>query len=225
MRADRLVRALGGVAAAVLLVAPAARAQSLFERLGLDRLRFDGVSVAYGPVDPVNVLATRMYGLHVDYGNLAPHVQVLFGVDYWGSRFSDAAVSGFVRQLQQSITDPSQDDTVHADKVRVSDVLLQMQVRWTPASRRAFVRPYFGGGLGMSFVSAHSKLIDNTFVGRALNDVAIGVTGVAGVELAVSQQVSFGAEADYTLVPSVPYASLRAVVRYTFRDPDPERAP
>lgn len=207
------------------VLAPSAGAQSLFERLGLDRLRFSGVSLAYGPADPVNVLATQLYGVQVDYGNLAPHVQVLFGIDYWGSRYSDAAVDGFVRQLQQSIVDPSHDDTVHVDKVRVSDVLLQFQVRWRPASRSAFVRPYFGGGLGMSFVSAQSKLIDNTFVGRALNDVSLGATGVAGVEFALTHQLGLGAEAAYTLIPGVPYASLRAVISYHFLNDQRGRGP
>ncbi|HEY7876850.1 MAG TPA: hypothetical protein VIC55_01415 [Gemmatimonadaceae bacterium] len=214
------------VALAVALMLPtASRAQGLFERLGLDRLRFGGLSLDYGTVQPVNIIRTRSYALQADYGELANHVRVLFGVAYWRSRYTDAVVNGFVQQLQHSITDPTGDDTIHADKVRVSDVSLEGEMRWTPASRRAFARPYLGGGLGMHFVSAQSKLIDNTFIGRSLNDIALGVSAVAGVELAPWRQVGLGVEARYALLPGVTYGTVRAVFTYHFVADDAERRP
>ena len=53
----------------------------------------------------------------------------------------------------------------------------------------------------------------------------LGAHGVAGVELAITHQLGFGAEAGYTLIPGVPYASLRAVVSYNFRNAITGRQP
>ena len=202
-----------------------ARAQGLFERLGLDRLRFSGISVAYGPAYPESIRTARSYGVEADYGELVRHCHVLFNVSYWGSRYTDRAVNGFVRQLKQSITDPADDDTIQTDHVRVSDVALEGEVRWTPASRSAVTRPYLGGGLGMHFVSARSKLIDGTFVSDALNAIALGVSAVAGVEFAPWRQFGVGVEARYVLVPNVRYGTVRAVATYHFSLDGQGRAP
>ncbi|MBX6332164.1 MAG: outer membrane beta-barrel protein [Gemmatimonadaceae bacterium] len=229
MRARTSSLALAG-ALAVLVAAPApAHAQqarpSLFERLGLDRLHLSAIGIAYGRVAPRNVEATSAYGIQADYGEIARHWHVMFEVGYWGSNFTDETVQRFITQLRQSIRDPAGDDTILVDKVRVSDIALEATVRWIPSSPSVVLRPYLGGGIGAHIVSAESKLIANTFVESALDQIGAGLTGLAGVDVTPTPRVSVGLEARYTLLANVRYGVLRATATYHFSLSSSSRAP
>jgi hypothetical protein len=191
-----------------------ASAQSLFQRLNLDRLRLTGIGVAYGPVQPKSVVATQSYGVQADYGAIAPHWRVVFSASYWGSRFTDATVQQFVAQLRHSLSDT----TVGIDpgKVTVSDIALEVEGHWIPTARSAFVQPYLGVGIGAHVVNAEGKLIDNTFVESALDNIASGFTGIAGVAILPSRRVSLGVEGRYTLLSTVRFGTLRATAMYHF---------
>lgn len=204
-------------ALAFLALAPRVDAQrSIFDRLGLDRLHLSGVGIAAGPVAPKNVVATRSYGVQADYGEIAPHWHVLFGVSYWGSRFDNDAVAGFVSQLRKSIVDPAGDDTIVTDRVRVSDIALEADARWVPVPPSVVVRPFLGFGIGAHVVNAESKLIAGTFVESALDNIATGLTASAGVEIAPSPHVGFGVEGRYTLLSNVRFGAIRATASYRF---------
>lgn len=202
--------------AAPLGVPTVAPAQGLFEKLGLDRLRLSGLGVAYGPVRPKGVIGTESYGIQADYGEIARHWRIFFSASYWGSRFNDQTVNQFVQQLRQSVIDPSADDTIRPQTVRVSDIALEAEGRYTPATRSAFFQPFIGAGLGLHVVNAESPLIANTFVESALDDIASGITGVAGIDFYPARTLAFGVEARYCLLSNVRYGTLRATLRYRF---------
>jgi opacity protein-like surface antigen len=212
----------GGAGALLLLgvVASAARAQEgLFERLGLDRLRLTSIGVGYGPATPAKVEPTHSFALQVDYGEIARHVHVVFGASYWESSFTDEVVNEFVRQLEGSIVDPAGDDTVHAGRVRVSAVSLEMEARYYPGRPNAALKPYVSLGLGAHAINAESKLINDTFVESALDNISTGVTGVAGLDIAPARRISFGVQARYTLMSTVRFGTLRALANYHFGRP------
>lgn len=217
--------ALTLVLAAAPAAAPAQAGSSLAAQLGLDRLRLGAIGVAYGPVHPRNVEPTQSYGIQTDYGEIARHWHVLFGVSYWGSQFTDETVDRFVDQLRESIRDPAGDDTIIVSRVRVSDIALEGDARWMPLSQRAFLQPYVGAGIGAHIVNAESKLIADTFVERALDNIAVGVTGLAGIMLTPSRHVGVGVEARYALLSNVRYGTVRATATYHFSGPPSRSVP
>lgn len=213
------MRAWTSALAALTLAAaapPAGAQQSLFDRLGLDRLHLSGIGVAVGPVAPKNVVATRSYGVQADYGEIARHWHILFGASYWGSRFDNSTVAGFIAQLKKSIVDPAGDDTIHTDDVRVSDIALEADARWVPVGPSVVVRPFLGFGIGAHVVNAESKMISGTFIENALDNVATGLTASAGVEVAPSPHIGFGVEGRYTLLSNVRFGAIRATASYRF---------
>ncbi len=219
MRSSVRVVLRGGAVALVgiAVLARGAHAQEgLFERLGLDRLRLTSVGLGYGPVTPAKVDPTHSFALQVDYGEIARRVHVVFGASYWESSFTNEVVSEFVRQLEGSIVDPAGDDTIHAGRVRVSAVSLEMEARYYPGRPSAALRPYVSLGLGAHAINAESKLINDTFVESALDNISTGVTGVAGLEVVPARRFSFGVQARYTLMSTVRFGTVRALANYHF---------
>jgi hypothetical protein len=193
----------------------AAAQGSLAERLGLDKLHLTALGVAAGPVRPARVEPTVSYALQADYGEIAQHWRIFFIASYWGSRFTDEAVNGFVAQLRKSIVDPAQDDTIRAGQVRVSDISLDLDARYLPLDH-AFVSPYVSIGLGAHVVNAESPLIQGTFVESALDNIGTGISAGVGLDLARTHRVSVGVQARYTLLANVRFGSLRASGSYHF---------
>ncbi|HEX6534077.1 MAG TPA: outer membrane beta-barrel protein [Gemmatimonadaceae bacterium] len=214
-------------ALAALLVVPAVLSaqQSTFDKLGLDKLTLTGVGIAYGPVAPKNVVATQSYGLRADYGEIVPHWHILFGVSYWTSRFDASAVQQFVDQLRESIVDPAGDDTIVPDRVRVSDIALEADARWEPLGRSVVIQPFVGFGIGAHIVNAESKLINGTFVESALDNIATGLTGTVGVEVAAWPALGIGVEARYTLLSNVRFGAIRGTVSYHFSSSHSNQGP
>ncbi len=199
-----------------LIVPCASGAQSMRERLNLDNLRLSGLGIAYGPVRPRTVKATHSYGMQADYGEIVPHWHVVFSASYWGSQFTDRTVDGFVQQLRATVIDPSGDDSIAPQRVTVSDISLEIDARWSPVGRSSFVQPYLGGGIGAHIVNAEGRLIANTFVESALDNIGTGITGLAGLDLFPSRRFSFGVEARYTFLSNVRFGTVRATAMYHF---------
>ena len=191
------------------------RAQSVAERLCLDKLHVTALGVAVGAVYPAQVVPTTSYAVQADYGELAPHWRILFTAGYWGSRFTDEAVNGFVEQLRQSITDPAQDDTIHADQVSVSDIALDIDARYTPV-RHTFLTPYASVGIGAHIVNAESALIQGTFVEGALDNIGTGLSTALGMDIRPSHRFTLGVQARYTLLANVRFATLQTSATYHF---------
>lgn len=212
-----LRRSLGALVVCALVPATAWAQESLFERLGLDRLRLTSIGVGYGPARPSKVEATHSFALQVDYGEIAPRWHVVFGASYWESNFKESVVRGFEEQLERTITDPSGDDVIDIGRIRVSDVALEMEVRYVPARLNSVIKPYLGFGLGAHAIDAESPFIQGTFVESALDNISTGVTGVAGTDLMLGGRFSIGVQARYTLLSTLRYGTLRGLASYHFR--------
>jgi opacity protein-like surface antigen len=208
----RLIGSVGGALSLAMLAlaaaVPRAGAQSIFQRLDLDRLRLEGVGIAAGPVSPSTIISAPSYGVQADYGEIAPHFRIGFSGSYWSSRFDDKTVRKFITQLEQSLSDPA--DSIHFDRVSVSTISLEADMRWMPARPRALVQPYVGGGLGLHIVNAESKLIANTFVESALDNIGAGISALAGLAILPTRRVSIGVEARYTMLGTLRFGTVRA---------------
>ena len=219
----RLAHIAARCAAAVVasaIVATSARAQTLFERLNLDRLRFTAIGASMGTVRPTKMEQTEAYALHADYGEIAPRVRVVFSTTYWGSRYTDAVVRQFERQLQANIVDPSGDDTLRTSRVTVSDIAVAMELRWmATAARGTIVRPYLGGAASAHVINAEGRLIRDTFVENALDNIFAGIAAVAGVDLAPVARVSAGIQLRYEIMSGLRFGSGRLVATYHFDPP------
>jgi len=195
-----------------------ARAQDVvLERLGIDRLRFSALGAQVGFVKPVHIEPTTLYSLTTDYGEVAPNWRVAFTASYWGSRFQSRAVRAFSDSLRRVVVDPSGDDSVQLGEIRVSDITLAADVRRRLGQTR-WLRPYVGAGLAAHVLNADGRLIDGTFVERALDNIAIGLAGMTGLELRIGH-VAIGAQARFDMLSLARYGSLRVGGSYYFDRP------
>jgi opacity protein-like surface antigen len=199
---------LCAVVALLAAAAAPAHAQNIFQRLDLDKLRLEGFGGVVGPVSPSTIVSTQSYGVQADYGEITPHVRVGFSGSFWSSRFTDKTVDQFIQQLELSLADPS--DSIKFDRVRVSTISVEADVRYIPTSTRAAVQPYVGGGLGLHIVNAESKLIQGTFVESALDNIGAGISAIAGVAFLPTHRVSVGLEARYTVLGTLRFGTVRA---------------
>lgn len=210
---------LCAVVALLALLPVPVRAQGVLRWLNLDRLRLTRLGIAAGPVAPVRIVPTTGYAIEADYGEIVPRLRVGFSASYWGSRYTDETVDEFARQLRAAIIDPSGDDTITVGRVRLQDIALELELRWTPVRAPRFVQPYAGGGIGAHVLNAEASFIDNTFIESALDQIVTGFTGFAGVETGQVGRFTADVQARYTLLSAARYGALRFGVRYRFRPP------
>src|SRR5688572_15421005 len=129
----------------------AAQQDSWLERVGIDNLRFTGMGVQAGYVNPHGIEPTSSWSLQADYGEIAPGWRIVFQVTYWGSRFRDRNVRAYADSLRNAIVDPTGDAQVVLGDITVSDIVLGADARRT-YFRTAWLRPYLGGGLATHIV-------------------------------------------------------------------------
>jgi hypothetical protein len=209
---------LGALVALGVSVARPARAQeqgSWLERLGVDKLRFTALGAQVGRVNPYGIEPTTSYSLQVDYGELTPAWRIFFNATYWGSRFRDRNVRAYADSLRNTISDPTGDAQVVLGDVTVSDIVLGADARRT-FLRGAWFRPYVGGGVATHVVNADGRLIDGTFVERATDVIAVGISGITGAEVRVVRHVALDAQARYDFLSLARFGSLRIGASYYF---------
>ena len=213
------------LAVAVVALAPSTgHAQSLFERLNLDRLRLTALGAAAGPVRPSRVEETELYSVFADYGAIARSWRIIFSATYWGSHFREEVVRELEDRLRSRVIDPSGDDTLDLGRIDVSDIALELDLRYTPRPDAA-LRPYAGGGLGAHIINAESPFIADTFVESALDNISAGFAAFAGIDTAPVGRVSLGLHARMNMLSNVRFWSARAVVTYFFGAQPPSSPP
>jgi hypothetical protein len=213
------------LAIAVVALAPSTGgAQSLFERLTLDRLRLTALGAAAGPVRPSRVEETEVYSVFADYGLIASSWRVVFSVTYWGSHFREEVVRELEDRLRSRVIDPSGDDTLDLGRIDVSDIALEVDLRYTPRPAAA-LRPYAGGGLGAHIINAESPFIADTFVESALDNISGGFAAFIGIDTAPVGRLSLGLHARVNLLSNVRFWSARALVTYFFGAQTPSSPP
>ena len=188
---------------------------SLFERLNLDRLRLSALGASVGAVKPAQARATSLYSLSADYGEVTRGVHLVFTATYWGSRFSNAALGRFERQLREQISDTTGDYELTVGRVTISDIALGGDFRWLPRPN-ATLRPYVGGGLAVPVINAEGKIISGTFVERALDNITAGVAGLAGADLYLLPSLNVGVQARFDLLSGSRFGAIRVGGSYVF---------
>jgi hypothetical protein len=212
-------QSIAGGLVCVFVIGSRAEAQNeVLERLGIDRLRFSALGLQIGVVQPVHIKPTTSVSVTSDYGEIAPRWRVAFTATYWGSRFRENAVRTFADSLRDVVTDPSNDDTIHLGEIRVSDIALSADVRRMLGKTNWF-RPYVGGGIAAHVVNADGRLIDGTFVERAVDNIAVGLATMAGFDVMLFGHVAVGAQARFDLLSLARYGSLRVGGSYYFDRP------
>ncbi|GAC1516430.1 MAG: hypothetical protein NVS1B4_11340 [Gemmatimonadaceae bacterium] len=206
----------GGAGALAATPTSAAAQDGVFEHLGLDRLRLASLGGGVGAVWPSQVKSTRAFSLYADYGEIIPHWRVVFTATYWGSHLNDDVVQAFADSLRRrTLVDPSARAVIEPGRISVSDIAIGGDMRWSPPWPPIF-RPYLGGGLTAHVLNAQGKLIDGTFVERALDTIAAGFSGVAGAQTTIARHLVLDIQARYDLVSAVRYPSIRAGASYLF---------
>jgi hypothetical protein len=193
---------------------------SLFERLGIDKLRFTSLGLQVGRVNPHGIEPANSISLQADYGEITPGWRIVFHATYWGSRFRERNVRAYADSLRNAISDPTGDAVVVLGDITVSDIALGSDARRTflPA---AWIRPYVGGGLAVHIVNADGRLIDGTFVERATDILAVGVAGTAGLSARLIPHIALEAQARYDFLSLARFGSLRIGASYYFDNPRP----
>jgi hypothetical protein len=190
---------------------------SIWTRLGIDRLRLSGVGVAIGGVKPSQMEPTTAFTLEADYGEIVPSWRVVFVTDVWSSRLDRGALSRYRDALRRIVVDPAGDDTFNIGRVRVSDIALGVDGRYSPRRARSeFLRPYVGAGIAAHVLNGEGRAIANTFVERSLDNIAVGPSVAAGLDAVFFQHVTLGMQARYDLVSGARYGSIRALGTYLF---------
>jgi hypothetical protein len=206
------------------LVPRSGGAQSLFERLNLDRLRLTALGANAGPVRPSRAHRAQSYGVYADYGYIARSWHVVFSATYWGSHFRDEFVDTFEQRLREQVIDPAGDDTLELGRINVSDIALEVDLRYTPRPN-AVLRPYAGGGLGAHIINAESPFINDTFVESALDNISAGFAAFVGLDTQPVGRFSVGLQARVNLLSNLRYWTGRALVTYFFGNQPPSSPP
>ena len=222
-RTDRFRSLVGILAVAVVgTVRPlAAQGQgSLFERLGIDKLRFTSLGLQVCRLNQHGIEHANSVSLQADYGEITAGWRVVFHATYWGSRFRDRNVRAYADSLRNAIDDTTGDAVVVLGDITVSDIALGADARRTFLPN-AWLRPYAGGGLAVHVVNADGRLIDGTFVERATDILAVGVAGTVGVSARLVPHIALEAQARYDFLSLARFGSLRIGASYFFDNPRP----
>jgi hypothetical protein len=217
---DSLRRAASDSAARDSAVAIAMRRTegdpTVFGQLGIDRLRLSAVGFTVGMAWPRRTLATRVYGVQADYGEIARGVRLVFAGSYWTTHYTDGAVRG----LERAVASATGSDSVRFGRIRTSDLSLAADVRWRPGRQRrgapGVLRPYLAAGPSLHFLDTEGVPINDTFVEQALDGVALGIGAGAGFDAALLPNVILTMHARYDLFSGAHYASVRVGGSYRF---------
>lgn len=188
----------------------------LTRRFNLDRLRLTSMGLTVGGAWPARVNPTRLYSVHADYGEITPGVRVVFVVSYWQSHYEDAEVRRYERAVREAVRDPAGDDTVRFGRVRSSDIALALDLRLRPGALRRWrgpasrVRPFVSTGFALHFLNAEGRPISGTFIEQALDGVAVGITGGAGLDLSLLPNFQLTMHGRYDMFNGAHFPSLRA---------------
>ena len=173
----------------VVCVAGAGRAQeSTPSRFYLDRLELESLGLSVGTILPSQVEPTKIFALQADYGQVSPGWHIMFGVSYWDSRFRESVIQVFVDSLEKSVSGAAGAASITPSPVRIYDVAFGADVRYTPIYSGE-LKPFLGVGLAAHVINAEGKLINGTFVERALDDIAAGMFVTTGVSFRLLKHI------------------------------------
>lgn len=191
---------------------------------GIDSLRLRALGGLVGVAQPKDVERASTYTLVADYGEIVPGWRVQYSATFWNSRFTDAAVRRFARELDATIDDPTGDARVQLGQIDVSDIVVGVDLQRVVAPTSWFT-VWAGGGAATHVINADGRLIDDTFVERAVDNLVVGLAGAGGAEIILFRHLAIEAQARYDLLSLARFGSLRVGAHYVFDGDSRTRAP
>ena len=212
-------RGLVARSVAVLLLAAIptgmVRAQGVLSQFTYDELRVSGFQVDVGAIATHELRGALVYGVRLDAGYLAPHVRVLLGVSRTSSLFTDRAVARLNRSLLALVNDPDSNATIDVGRVRLSDVILDLDLLYVFNDGRP-VTFAAGLGAGVHFRNGSGVAINHTFIEDALDGMAPAVNGTVGISVALTPAWRFTGELRGALLSDYSTAAARMGFQYRF---------
>jgi hypothetical protein len=200
------------LAPVLLLLASAAgaRGQTLAD-YDYTNLAFRGAGVTVGYIWPTKVSPTTQYGLRVDLGYLGPAIRIVPSLSYWHSELRRGELNRFASRInalpalqQQGVTITGAD----LGPVHWSDLSLDVDAEWVVAAPSGLLT-YAGLGAGVHLLNGSGAAIAHTFIEDLLDTISPALTGLAGVEYPVANQVRVFGELRLTALGDIQYAGLR----------------
>lgn len=176
------------LAALVLLLPAAARAQQPLDRFSYDNIRFTGIQAELGIVTSDRLKGTAQYGVRLDLGQFAPGLRLLVGGSYFRSDFKTSEIRKFESRLSQVVVDPTNDFTINLGAVHWSDLALDADLQYMFA-RHSTYRPYLGLGAGIHIRNGSGQAINGTFVEDALDMAGAGLNLTGGMEVLLARSL------------------------------------
>lgn len=201
-----------------LAVSGPAAGQRVLEEFSYDSLRLSGMQVDLGIVGSNDLETAAIGGLRIDWGYFAPRVRLLTGVSYTRSDIKAREILRFERRIRELVVDPSGDDSIRIGPVRLTSVILDVDLQYliTPSPASPVI-VFLGGGFAAHIRNASGDAIEDTFVEDALDTVEAGLNGMLGLEVPVGNQVRAVFEARASATMELAMVSARVGVMYRFR--------
>lgn len=192
-----------------LLAAPCAHGQGYLDQFSYEGLRLSGIGVDVGGVLSNSITTEPIGGVRVDLGVIAPRLRVVLGGSYFKGDFKPDRIARFEQRLQEVLVDCAC-DSLSIGTISQANIELYFALQYLFPALGRVVQPYAGAGFSAHIRDGDGAVIKDTFVEDALDTVAAGVDGSAGVEVAVARRLSILVEVRGVLTSEVQSASARA---------------
>ena len=191
--------------------------EAVIQSLRLDRLQLVSLGAGFGSIRPTQVEATSIFGIAADYGQISPAWRMQFRISYWESRFRSNVIAAFADTLQKNLVDPTA-TSVKRSPISVYDASFSFGARRLLAAR-GDITPFFSGGVAGHVINAEGDFIKGTFVERALDDIAAGAYGDAGVRVKLLRRVHVEGLVRADLLSGFRSVQWMAIGSYYFGEP------
>jgi len=185
-----------------------------FARFGLDKLQLNSLGVSAGRIFPAQLQPTTIYAMSADYGEISPAWRVIFGASYWETQFRDEVIQTFVDSMNHNL-DPATGGRVLPSRILLYDITLSIEGRYIPIQSND-LKPFFGVGMAAHAINAEGRLVNGTFVERALDNIAAGIFLTTGVSVRVLKHFGVELSARGDLLSSFRSVQLRGGATYYF---------
>lgn len=190
--------------------------QNVLREFSYDELRPTALQVDLGLLGASRLRSAVTGGVRLDFGRIAPRVRLLLGISYYRSHFSNEEIDAFESRIRQLVDDPDDNFTVDVGSIQWADLTGDLDLQYVLPQGDA-VTAYFGLGLSLHVRNGTGAAIEETFLEDALDDVAAGLNGTFGLELAAGPRWRFVFDARGVLLSNHATASVRGGVAYRLR--------
>ena len=167
-------------------------AQGFWEQFSYEGLRLTGIGVEAGASVSDRVTTSASLAFRVEYGRIAPRVRVVLGGSYMRGDLRADEITRFEQQLRKVVDDPTNDFTIDVGSITWTEYRAGLDLQYVFTDSR--IRPYAGLGLGIHVWNGSGDAIAGTFVEDALDTIAAGIAGSAGVMVGITRRLDATAE-------------------------------